>query len=521
MQSDKELYRQLRVLPADILWADEVPRFDRAPPPERMRRVALIRAVGVAFAATGTAEQKAAVRAWLTRLLQDPAEKIRRYAMAALPKIGAGASEEVQLLSLLKTASGEREKKSLGQALEKIGGAATLAAVTEAPGLLPQTEQKVKASLARAAQPSTVRLDRVFTPRRGLRIHLRCRKGLEAIVRDEVREYIARHGKFRLLEFRGQCVALTPTAPFALADLYTLRCFDTLGFGLGVVRAPTPAQSIEPLAEVITSPLTRQLLEAFTEGSLRYRLDYVGKGHQRGAVRLVANRAYALCPDILNDPREAPWAIDLHPIQGGCSVELRPKLTPDPRLYYRTDDVWAASHPPLAACMARVAGRMKDEIVWDPFCGSGLELIESALLGGVQSLHGTDLDPAALAIAQANFTAAKLPNVTAHFSLGDFRDHAQIAGLGPRSVTLIITNPPMGRRIRVPNLHQLISDLFRVAAEVLKPGGRLVFPESPPPRTGGPHPPTPNPTNHRPRRLRLPPGGVSKGGGRVTNLGHL
>lgn len=475
MKSDKELYRQLRALPADKLWLEEVPRFDRATPRERMQGVALIRAVGVVMAESGAAEQKAAARAWLTRLLQDPSEKIRRYAMAALPKIGAGADEEGRLLSLLQTAPGEREKKSLGAALAKIGGAATLAAVTSAPGLLPQTEQKVKASLARAASPSTIRLDHVFTPRRGLRIHLRCRKGLETIVRDELRAYIARRGQFRLLEFRGQCVALTPTAPFSLADLYTLRCFDTLGFGLGVVRAPTPAQSIEPLAEVITSPLARLLLETFTKGSLRYRLDYVGKGHQRGAVRLVANRAYALCPDILNDPREAPWAIDLHPIQGGCSVELRPKLTPDPRLYYRTDDVWAASHPPLAACLARVAGRVKDEIIWDPFCGSGLELIESALLGGVQALHGTDLDPAAVKIAEANFAAAKLPGVTARFACGDFRDHAKIAGLGPRSVTLIITNPPMGRRIRVPNLRELIGDLFRVAADVLKPNGRLVF----------------------------------------------
>jgi tRNA G10 N-methylase Trm11 len=39
----------------------------------------------------------------------------------------------------------------------------------------------------------------------------------------------------------------------------------------------------------------------------------------------------------------------------------------------------------------------------------------------------------------------------------------------------MITNPPMGRRIRVPNLRGLFGDLFAVAAEALKPGGRLVF----------------------------------------------
>jgi predicted RNA methylase len=476
MQSDQDLYRRLRALPSEKLWRDEVPRFDRASPRERMQQVALIRAVGVAFASSGTPDQRAAVRAWLTGLLQDPAEKIRRYAMAALPKIGAGAGEEKQLLSLLHPATGAREKKFLGRALEKIGGAATLAAVHENPGLLPHTEQKVKASLARAESPGVIRLDRVLSSFRGLRIHLRCRKGLEAIVRDEVKDYIVKHGKFRLLEFRGECVALAPTAPFSLAELYSLRCFGTLGFGLGVVRAPTPAASVEPLAALITSPLSRRLFETFTEGSLRYRLNYVGKGHQRGAVRLLADRAYALCPDILNDARQAPWTIDLHSVKGGCSVELRPKITPDPRLAYRTDDVWAASHPPLAACMARLAGRVPDEIVWDPFCGSGLELIETALLGGVQSLHGTDLDPAALKIAEANFIAAKLPTVQSHFTCADFRDFAKIPGLGPRSVTLIITNPPMGRRIRVPSLSGLMADLFTAASSALKPGGRLIFP---------------------------------------------
>jgi tRNA G10 N-methylase Trm11 len=33
----------------------------------------------------------------------------------------------------------------------------------------------------------------------------------------------------------------------------------------------------------------------------------------------------------------------------------------------------------------------------------------------------------------------------------------------------------MGMRVPVADLRQLIADLFRVAATVLKPGGRLVF----------------------------------------------
>ncbi len=475
MKTDKELYRQLRGLSCEKLWNDEVARFDRSTPEERMERVAVIRAVGTVFSESGTAKQKAEVRSWLVRLLQDPNEKVRRYAMTALPKIGAGTGEEEALLSLLRKTPIEREKKFLGQALDKIGGTATLNVVAGVRGFLPQTEQKVKASVARRERPSVIRMGGTLSDFTRLRIHLRCRKGLEGIVRDEVKEYTAKHGKFRIAEVRSGLVAITPVAPFSLADIYALRCFATVGFFLGSVRSSSPTESIDALASVITSPLSRSVLAAFTEGSIRYRLEFVSKGHQRGAVRLLANRAYAMCPDLLNDARSAPWSMDLHPTGHGISVELRPKLTPDPRFAYRENDIPAASHPPLAACMARLAGRVSYEIVWDPFCGSGLELIERALLGGVQSIYGMDLSPDAIAISRANFAAAKMKALQSKFVCCDFRDYAKVEGLGPESVTLIITNPPMGRRIRIPNMHGLFGDLFTVAARVLKPGGRLVF----------------------------------------------
>lgn len=475
MKTDKDLYQQLRGLSCEKLWNDEVARFDRSTPEERIKRVAVIRAVGTVFSASGTAMQKGEVRSWLAGLLQDPSEKVRRYAMTALPKIGAGTGEEEVLLSLLQTTTTEREKKFLGQALNKIGGTATLSYVAGVRSLLPQTEQKVKASVARRERPSIIRMDGILSDFTRLRIHLRCRKGLEEIIHDEVKEYIAKHGKFRIVEVRSRLVAITPIAPFSLADIYTLRCFATVGFFLGTVQSSTLAESTDALASMMTSSLARSLLATFTEGSIRYRLEFVSKGHQRGAVRLLANRAYAMCPDVLNDARSAPWSMDILSTGHGISVELRPKLTPDPRFTYRKDDIPAASHPPLAACMARLGRKVNNEIVWDPFCGSGLELIERALLGGVQSIYGTDLSSDAIAISRTNVAAAKLKAVQSKFACCDFRDYAKVEGLGPKSVTLIITNPPMGRRIRISNLRGLFGDLFAVAATMLKPGGRLVF----------------------------------------------
>ncbi len=474
MKTDKDLYRQLRALGCEKLWRDEVPRFDQLSPKDRMANVALIRAVGVVFSESGTPAQKAEVRAWLVRLLKDPAEKIRRYAMAALPKLGSGTAEEKELLSVLQSSQGDRETKSVGKALDKIGGAATLDVVSESPGLL-QTEQKVRAAVARQSSPTIVRMDSVLSDFKRLRIHLRCRRGLEDIVNDELEDAIAKGLRVRVLEVGRRFVAVSPLAPFTLADLYKLRCFAHVGLVLGTVPGKDPAKCVDAMASVIASPLSRRLFETFTEGPMRYRLDFVTEGHQRGTIHQIANRVYALCPEILNDARSAPWSIDIHPAPQGLSLELRPRLSPDPRLYYRTDDVPAASHPPLAACMARLAGRVKDEIIWDPFCGSGLELIESGLLGDVKKVIGTDLSPEAIAIAKANFAAAKLEGVQGEFLAADFRDFEKIKALGPNSVTLVITNPPMGRRIRIKDMQGLFREFFDAATKALKPGGRLIL----------------------------------------------
>jgi len=125
--------------------------------------------------------------------------------------------------------------------------------------------------------------------------------------------------------------------------------------------------------------------------------------------------------------------------------------------------------------MARLAGKWQDETVWDPFCGSGLELVERSLLGGVCKVYGTDRSQEAISIAHENFSAADTSGIETKFACCDFRDFGAVEGLEPNQVTLLITNPPLGKRIPIPNLRGMFEDLFRVASTVLRPGGRLVF----------------------------------------------
>ena len=460
----KDLYKQLRRLTWEELWVKHVNAFNNADQVSRSQNAGLVRAVGVVFSESGLHSQLNEVASWLRSLLKDSDEKIRRYAMAALPKIGAGSADEEALIELLRKSNPpEREKKYVARALDKIGGKATLELAEELPA---QTALKVKASMAREESPSEIRLNESVPVFSGLRIHLRCRRGLESFVRQEMQASPQAGRLFEFKDSRPGFVELVPRCAFTLSDLLSLRCFATLALVLGTIPKPDARE----IAEMITASPVRGLFKKLTQGAIRYRLEFPSLGHQRGLVRDIANRAYAMCPDILNDARSAPWAVEVQPHGRHFTVELRPRLSPDPRFSYRRLDVPAASHPPLAACMARLAEDSGRDVVWDPFCGSGLELIERGLLGGVVKLLGSDQSAAAIDISKSNLAASGLRVETGFFH-GDFRN----AGVAPNSISQIITNPPMGRRVPIPNLAGLIGDLFQTAARVLQPGGMLVF----------------------------------------------
>jgi tRNA G10 N-methylase Trm11 len=135
----------------------------------------------------------------------------------------------------------------------------------------------------------------------------------------------------------------------------------------------------------------------------------------------------------------------------------------------------AASHPTLAAALARVAGVRDDDVVWDPFVGSGAELVERGRLGPFRRLVGTDLDPRALDAARANLEAAGVLD-RAELTVADAVVHR------PAATTLIITNPPLGRRLR-GDAPALLERFIGHAATVLVPGGRLVWVTPVPGRT--------------------------------------
>ncbi len=477
-------YQQLRLLSCEELWTREVSGFDAAPPTQRMQLVSVVRAVGVVFAETGSPAEKQKARNWLLGLLSDPAEKVRRYAMAALPKLGAAETEERELLALVGKAVSQREDKALVKTLSRIGGKATLELGADAEsGRFAVSLQQVKANVARREGAGSLRLDAQLKRLDGIRVALQCRDGLTPFVVEELNQAAALKGIFRIGRQAPEKLEIIPEKLFSLNDIYALRCFSTLVFPLGELPLRSGSEGLpdpRALAAIIASGPARHLMQSFTEGTVRYRLECFARRTSAAFVNEIAEHVFAAAPVLLNDPRQALWEVSIRETAQRVRVELSPRFRPDPRFAYRRGDVPAASHPPLAAAMALLAGvgAFESEKIWDPFCGSGLELAECALRAEGGAVFGTDLSSEAVAVAKVNFASANKGRsaVRARFVASDFREahrHAELSEL--EGLSLIICNPPLGKRVPVNDLRAMVRALYGLAARLLRPGGRLVF----------------------------------------------
>jgi 23S rRNA G2445 N2-methylase RlmL len=307
-------------------------------------------------------------------------------------------------------------------------------------------------------------IDAEQRPPRPLAALLRCRAGIEEILAQELAPALAPR-----VAGRGRVEAVLD-GPLALLR----RPRTALRFALPL--PPEPIAGDEDLAEAAARALTGatalSILRAFTVGTIRYRLEWEGAGHRRALTYRCARLVSERCAELLNDPTRSPWQVSLSEEGGGgrrrVRCELEPRGLADERFAYRVRDLPAASHPTLAAALARVGEARDDDVVLDPFVGSGLELVERGLLGPYAQLVGCDVSATAIAAARANLEAAGLRRFV--LLVGDLRQ------LEPRRrPTLVITNPPMGRRLPTPDLDALLEAAVQRAAALLVPGGRMVW----------------------------------------------
>lgn len=396
----------------------------------------------------------------LRGLAGDEDPRTRRMAARWLGKTKGTASEEA-LLARWSIEERVDVLRTIAEALGKTGGKSALDALATAPERDdPELARIVSNAItvltrenARNA-PSAIADD--IAPASPLALVFHTRAGLEDVLAEE------------LASIGGKAVAkgvVGATLQGALGSVHAARTWIT--FGIRVPAVPVRGEPADAIAQAITSRPAREAFRRFTRGAVRFRLAFPDGAHHRALAWSVAAKVRERAPDLVNDPTASTWEVLVSEREKVARVELSPRAMIDPRFAYRTHDVPAASHPAIAAALVRLAGARDDDVVWDPFCGSALELIERARLGPARELVGTDEDPRALEAASENLASA---GVSARLVKSDARTY-QVPG-----VSLIVTNPPMGRRVGTKaELGPLLDAALASWAMQLVPGGRIVW----------------------------------------------
>jgi len=411
----------------------------------------------------------AEVRAWLIGALADADLKTRHTAARALGKLRPkdAAQRDVlerALLDAWDAARGDDDRRALTDALGKVGSKAAKdrLAGAESKGL-GQTATRATLMIDRSAareRPGAIDLARAAAGPIAIRFHTRT--GLEQIVcaelGDDWRPRVAGPG---LVDARL-------TGP--LGKAIAIRTALDVGFPLDPIQRPAGEETAEAIVRAVTDPRALAIFRAFTAaegGPIRFRLAWTHGGHRRALAWRCAELVAAATTELVNDPTESTWEVivDDHPDR--VSIELVPRGFVDDRFAYRVATVAASSHPTIAAALVRLVPPRPDDVVWDPFVGAGAELVERARLGPYKALIGTDLERAAIEAARSNLTAAGIADATLVV--------ADATTYEPRGVTLIVTNPPMGRRVQRGTHADVLERFVDHAARVLVPGGVLVW----------------------------------------------
>lgn len=396
--------------------------------------------------------------AWLMEALADGDPKTRRAAARGLGKLPTTKTIETALATAFDGAENDDDKRAFAAALGKTGG-------ESARSRLEGSEHGRAALIAsrELARKAPSAIDTARAPGEPVRIRFHTRSGLESILEEEIG---SRFGKARLAS--PGVVEVELKGP--LSEALSVRTATHVGFALAAVERSEDLAA--DITRVVSSNEALAVFRTFTTRSgtdvpIRFRIVFARGGHRRAIVWRTAELVQAARRELLNDPTESTWEVIVDEVGSKLFLELVPRAYRDERFAYRQDMVAASSHPTIAAALALVAPRRDDDVVWDPFTGAGAELVERARLGKYSRLVGTDVDARAIAAARANLRRAGVEDAAL--------STADACAFSPEGVTLIVTNPPMGRRVHRGTHADLLERFVTRAADVLVPGGALVW----------------------------------------------
>lgn len=395
------------------------------------------------------AQDFAGARAFCVSLLADDDAHTRRMAIGAVGQWGETWAEDLEgkLLEIAESAD-EATRRAVVRALEKIGGERTqtwLAA--QELGHTAIVERRI----SRTGQSGLNYEAVLATP---MTIEIQCKPGLEEIVVDQLKRVMRGTAK------KGFVQAKT-VGPLRLP----LESRSAMSYEFVLPPAQAQAWDAGRIADWLATGPAQVLFKTFGAETVRFRLNWV-KGKHRALTRDIAQILSERHPWLVNDPVERDFEVHLDLNRMTLRARVAPRVE-DTRFAWRVADVPASSHPTVAATLVYLSQPRANDVVWDPFMGAGLELVERAKHSAYTRLIGSDIDADAIAAARANFASA---GVSVEVHQGD----ATTLRLPPLNV--ILCNPPLGWRVHEEeSVKALMWKFLPHAARLLKRGGRLVW----------------------------------------------
>lgn len=200
--------------------------------------------------------------------------------------------------------------------------------------------------------------------------------------------------------------------------------------------------------------------------------------------RFVAANEVALSSVIVHKERLLKNGVDIVLLRDGNTLQFGKTLAVQPFQEFSQRDYGRPGYdsksgmlpPKVARMMLNIAQPQHDDVILDPFCGSGTVLIEAFAMG-CSNIIGADISDKAVRDTMKNISWMKIPSVAVH--LADVKTIDTV--IGANAVDCIVAEGDLGRpRPDHPDMERkdamrLYPKAIAAMARTLKPGGRMVF----------------------------------------------
>jgi tRNA G10 N-methylase Trm11 len=286
-------------------------------------------------------------------------------------------------------------------------------------------------------------------------------------------------------------------------EINTERLIKKIG---GTIKIGLIRFELTTITEEKILPAAQKLLQP-KQGKFKFGFSYYGPGkfnfsslamkikkYLRGQSinsRWVTSRESTLSSVVIWQNKLTSKGIEIVLIKNENKLFLGQTLTIQPfkelsfRDYGRParDDHSGMLPPKLAQIMINLAQAQPQDIILDPFCGSGTILTE-AVLAGYKNLIGSDISQKAIKDTEQNIKWIKskfsVPNFKLQLNTKSATDLPSI--IKNQTIDAIITEPYLGPqrgRIEVKKIKRELEALYtqslRAFSQILKPNGRVVI----------------------------------------------